>query len=62
MELLEIGWAGAGHPLWSGTESCGGCWHCRKAAATAWECKWQVAVLVSLSSQIIPLQSQHGHQ
>lgn len=48
MELLEIGWAGAGHHLRSGTESCGGCWHCGKAAATAWECKWQVAVLVSV--------------
>lgn len=29
-------------------ESCGGSWHCPKAASTAWECKWQVAVLVSV--------------
>lgn len=54
-ELLEIwlGWGWASSLVlvlcWPGTESCGGSWHCGKAAATAWECKWQVAVLMSVS-------------
>lgn len=53
MKLLELclGWASSLVLVlcWPGTESCGRFWHCPKAAARAWECKWQVAVLVSVS-------------